>query len=59
MSQAGFVVNDVTLEAISIVGEVEGGGVLKRTFTRLPKRVWRMFAPLMPTLIFVCRRPDR
>jgi len=58
LSQAGFAVKNVTLDAIRIVGEIEGGGVLKKTLTRLPKWVWRMFTPFVPTLIFICTRPD-
>ena len=59
LRRAGFVYDDVTLDAIRIVGEIECGGVLKKILTKLPKWGWRIFALFMPTLIFVCRRSDR
>ncbi len=56
LSRAGFTVNDVTLDAIAVLGEIEGGAVWKRTLTRLPRWVLRMFTPFIPTLIFICTR---
>ncbi|MDD5267452.1 MAG: glycosyltransferase [Methylococcales bacterium] len=53
----GFTCVDATLDAISIMGEIEGGW-LTRYITRLPKAFWHLFFVIMPTLIFVCRKPS-
>lgn len=56
LTEQGFIVADVTLDAIRLVGEIEGGNAIKKLLTRLPKGFWKMFSFFMPTLIFVCRK---
>lgn len=53
---SGFECWDVTLDAISLVGEIEGGWATSR-IAKLPKSIWKPLAFLVPTLIFVCRKP--
>jgi len=57
LRQSGFNCVEVTLDAIPLVGELEGGW-LARHVTALPKSFWRFFSFIMPTLIFVCRKPS-
>lgn len=57
LSHSGFDCMDVTLDAIPLVGEIEGGW-LTRLITGLPKPLWQLFSAIMPTLIFVCRKPS-
>lgn len=57
LRRTGFRWEDATLDAISLVGELEGG-LLTRGITKLPKAFWRLFSVIMPTLIFVCRKPS-
>ena len=54
-SQFEFV--DSTLDAIKLIGEIEGG-LFKKVITKLPKAFWRPLLFIMPTLIFVCRKPS-
>lgn len=58
LMRAGFQTTNVTLQAIGLTGEIEGRNALLRMVTRLPLGFWRLFMPIMPTLIFVCRKPD-
>ncbi|MBN1856841.1 MAG: class I SAM-dependent methyltransferase [Dehalococcoidia bacterium] len=58
LGRAGFTVNEVTLDAIPVLVAIEGGAAWKRTVARLPRGVLGVFAPFMPTLIFICTRPD-
>jgi len=55
--QSGFEPVDATLDAIPLIGEIEGGWLTQR-ITALPKSFWRLFSTIMPTLIFVCRKPE-
>jgi len=55
LTRAGFEVNDVTLDAIRILGKVEGG-VSKKLIGSFPNFVWRPFTRFMPAFIFVCRK---
>lgn len=55
LSNAGFDVQDRTLDAIPAVGKLEGNKYL-RVITSLPKSFWRIFSFIMPTLIFICRK---
>lgn len=57
LNRSGFDCVDVTLDAIPLTGVLEGGW-LTRQITGLPKAFWRLFSPIMPTLIFVCRKPS-
>lgn len=57
LTGAGFTCVDVTLDAIPLTGEIEGGW-LTRCITGLPKAFWRLFSAIMPTLILVCRKPS-
>lgn len=56
LSRIGFLCVDVTLDAIPLVGKIEGGR-LARCLTGLPKSFWRLFSAIMPTHIFICRKP--
>lgn len=56
LQQSGFDCVDATLDAIPLVGEIEGGWLVRRV-TVLPKSFWRIFSAIMPTLIFICRKP--
>lgn len=56
LSRSGFDCVDATLDAIPLMGEIEGGR-LTRCITKLPKAFWRLFSSIIPTLIFVCRKP--
>jgi ubiquinone/menaquinone biosynthesis C-methylase UbiE len=56
LQENGFECLDVTLDAIPILGDIEGGWVL-RFITSIPKPYWRLFSIIMPTLIFICRKP--
>lgn len=55
LKKTGFICVDVTLDAIPLMGEFEGGRLF-RFFTKLPRKFWALFTPIMPTLIFICRR---
>ncbi len=57
LTGTGFICVDATLDAIPLMGEIEGGW-LTRCITGLPKAFWRLFSVIMPTLIFVCRKPS-
>lgn len=57
LRQSGFDYTDVTLDVIPLMGEIEGGWFI-RAITVLPKWFWRLFSVIMPTLIFVCRKPS-
>lgn len=56
LKNAGFNVQDATFQAISLIGEIEGG-LLLRGISTLPCWMWRPLLPIMPTLIYVCRKP--
>jgi SAM-dependent methyltransferase len=51
----GFECVEATLDAIPLVGEIEGGWPI-RHIAGLPRSFWRLFNPIIPTLIFVCRK---
>ena len=53
---SGFQYADVTLDAIPLVIEIEGGR-FNRCASSLPKNFWKLFLFLIPTLIFVCKKP--
>lgn len=57
LSRSGFKCVDVTLDAIPLVGEIEGSWLIKH-ITRIPKMFWWLFSSIMPTLIFICRKPS-
>lgn len=57
LSKQGFTYTEVTLDAIRLIGEIEGGNTFKKFITGLPKRFWRILLPFMPTLIYICRKP--
>ncbi|RLA39329.1 MAG: hypothetical protein DRR42_27375 [Gammaproteobacteria bacterium] len=56
LSSAGFEFKDATLDSIAILGEIEGNFLIK-WIAKLPKVFWMPFLVIMPTLIFVCRKP--
>lgn len=56
LRQSAFDCVDATLDAIPLVGGIEGGWVVRRV-TALPKSFWQLFSAIMPTIIFVCRKP--
>lgn len=56
LQHTGFECVDVTLDAIPLTGQIEGGWMVRQV-TSLPKVFWRLFSWIMPTLIFVCRKP--
>lgn len=58
LKKGGFEVSDVTLEAISVTGRIEGGKLLQ-LITEMPKTFWNLFSPIMPTLIFICEKPNQ
>ena len=51
----GFQVEDVTLQAIRLAGELEKTGLL-RLASGLPTWFWRLLRPVVPTLFFVCTK---
>ena len=57
LTGSGFAYVDATLDAISLMGEIEGNW-LTRIITKMPKAFWQLFSAIMPTLIFVCRKPS-
>jgi SAM-dependent methyltransferase len=57
LRNSGFDYVDATLDAIQLMGKIEGGRLIQR-ITRLPKSFWRLFTPILPTFIFVCRKPS-
>lgn len=57
LNRSGFDCVDATLDAIPLLGEIEGGWLTRR-IAELPKSFWRPFSPIMPTLIFICRKPS-
>jgi len=57
LSHSGFDCVDVTLDAIPLVGEIEGDWLTRR-ITGMPKAFWRLFSAITPTHIFVCRKPS-
>jgi SAM-dependent methyltransferase len=56
LNHSGFDFVDATLDAIPIFGEIEGSW-LTWCITRIPKAFWGLFSALIPTYIFVCRKP--
>lgn len=56
LNQAGFEFFDVTLDAIAVMKDIEGRGVAG-FFMGLPKWVWWFAKPIIPTIIFVGKRP--
>jgi SAM-dependent methyltransferase len=54
---SGFDYVDATLDAIPLMGVIEGNWIV-RCITKMPKAFWRLFNLIMPTLIFVCRKPS-
>lgn len=57
LRNAGFDLSNMTLDAIRVVGEIEGGWFL-RNITRLPRWTWIPFLPVISTIIFVCKKPE-
>jgi len=57
LEQAGFSVCDVTLSAIRVAGEIESTSAVVKMATRMPEWCWWLLSPIMPTLIFICRKP--
>lgn len=57
LRNAGFDLSNLTLDAIRVVGEIEGGRLLKH-ITRLPRWIWIPFLPVISTIIFVCKKPE-
>lgn len=57
LEQAGFSVRDVTLSAIRVAGEIESTSAVVKMATRMPEWCWWLLSPIMPTLIFICRKP--
>lgn len=57
LCDSGFVCVEATLDAIPLVGQIEGGWLTRRV-AGLPKSFWQLFSAIMPTLIFVCRKPS-
>ena len=55
LRQHGFEGEDVTLQAVRVSAEIEGTGFL-RLASSLPAWCWRLFRPVIPTLVFVCRK---
>lgn len=56
LRNGGFEVHDVTLAAIAATGQIEGNLVM-RCMTKAPIWLWRPIKPIIPTLIYVCRKP--
>jgi SAM-dependent methyltransferase len=57
LNQSNFEYINATLDAIYITGKIEGNWFLQ-SITKLPKWFWRPFAIVIPTLIFVCKKPS-
>jgi SAM-dependent methyltransferase len=55
LRQHGFEGEDVTLQAVRVGAEIEKIGLLRLAST-LPAWCWRLLRPVIPTLIFVCRK---
>ena len=58
LQQLGFQAEDVTVQAVRLVGKIEKTGLL-RLVSAIPAWFWRVLRPVMPTLFFVCRREPR
>lgn len=56
LSRSGFRCCEVTMEAIRLMGDIEGRWFTKH-IVRLPQAFWRICFPIIPTLIFICRKP--
>jgi len=56
LRQVGFEFVDVTLDAIAAMKEIEGRGIAGYLMG-LPKWCWWPLKSIIPTLIFVCKRP--
>lgn len=54
----GFESRDVTLEAVGVMKSIEGQGALGLLLS-LPGWCWWFAKPIMPTIIFICRKPQR
>ncbi len=56
LEYAGFSFANVTVEAISVVGLIEGGWLMGM-LSRFPGWIWKPALPIVPTIIFVCKKP--
>ena len=56
LDNSGFEYYEATIDAISVVSQLEGGHLTKLV-GKLPKFIWKPFSIIMPTLIYLCRKP--
>lgn len=56
LHETGFNAEDRTIEAIRLVGDLEGDGFAYRAASRIPLFVFEMGKAIVPTLIFVARK---
>ncbi len=57
LNYIGFHYVDVTYDAIPLVIKIEGGR-LNQCISSLPINFWKLFSFFIPTLIFVCKKPN-
>ncbi len=56
LTQTGFIIQGKTLEAIGLMYKIEGGGLLLKLITMLPKICLKMLEPIIPTLIYTYKK---